>query len=314
MPMTYRIGADENGLGAQLGPLIVTAVAAKVSDAGERWFQRKLPKRMRKDLDDSKRLVSHHDTRLGEAWARVLVSPSVKTPAELLERLSLDPTSALQEPCPKHAAHQCWAHLQEEFSASDEDLNRLQKHLRTLRDRGLEIVDVKSRVVCTKRLNLAREAGHNRFVTDLHSMEQLLLSLRRGLGEDVHAVCGKVGGIGDYAKFFGPLGGYLHVELERGRTKSSYRFPGLGEIHFVRDADASDPLVMLASLVGKYLRELLMGRIAHYYEPKSEPGERPSGYHDPITSRFIERTALLRSRRKIPTQCFVRDRDVVEPL
>src|SRR5690606_27769387 len=32
--VSYRIGADENGLGARLGPLVVTGVMARVDDAG----------------------------------------------------------------------------------------------------------------------------------------------------------------------------------------------------------------------------------------------------------------------------------------
>ena len=32
----FRIGADENGLGPRLGPMIVTAVLARVTPEGER--------------------------------------------------------------------------------------------------------------------------------------------------------------------------------------------------------------------------------------------------------------------------------------
>jgi len=31
----FRIGADENGLGPRLGPMVVTAVLAEVTEAGE---------------------------------------------------------------------------------------------------------------------------------------------------------------------------------------------------------------------------------------------------------------------------------------
>jgi ribonuclease HII len=116
--------------------------------------------------------------------------------------------------------------------------------------------------------------------------------------------------MGDYSKFFGPLSGYLHAVLEQGRGRSAYRFPGLGEVHFVRDADASDPLVMLASLVGKYVRELLMNRVARFYVADHEPDARPSGYHDPHTARFVQATALLRLQRSVPNGCFERARDL----
>jgi hypothetical protein len=80
----------------------------------------------------------------------------------------------------------------------------------------------------------------------------------------------------------------------------------------VRDADASDPLVMLASLVGKWVRELFMSRIARHYPSKADD-PRPSGYHDPVTDRFVRATALLRKKREIPARCFERDRDPLEP-
>ena len=106
-----------------------------------------------------------------------------------------------------------------------------------LRERGIEFVAVRSSVVCTERLNHARKGGKNRFVSDLHAMEALVLELRRMAGENVTAVCGKVGGIGEYSRYFGPLGGWLHSILGEAQAKSAYHFPTIGELRFVRDAD-----------------------------------------------------------------------------
>ena len=65
-------------------------------------------------------------------------------------------------------------------------------------------------------------------------------------------------------------------------------------------------LVALASLVGKYLRELTMERIYRYYA-KALPGlTRASGYHDPVTARFVEATRLVRAERAIGDECFER--------
>src|SRR5260221_5122929 len=105
---TFHVGADENGLGSRLGPMIVTAVLAEADVSGERFLSRKLPKRMREDLDDSKRLMSHTNVGIGEAWARALTGSLAQTPAELFERLSLEGSSKLREPCPKAAHAQCW--------------------------------------------------------------------------------------------------------------------------------------------------------------------------------------------------------------
>jgi ribonuclease HII len=307
----HRIGIDENGLGSRLGPLVVTAVLARVDEKGARALARRVPKRLRTSVDDSKRLVSHTDARLGEAWARELAPPGARGHAELFERLSLEGTKKLKEPCPREAEAQCWHGGPAEFEATAAQLRRVAKHRALLAKRGIELVTVRTSVVCTERLNAGRRAGANRFVMDLHAMERLVIELRREVGENVHAVCGKVGGMGQYSKFFGPLAGHLHAIMDEGQKKSAYRFPGLGDLVFLRDADASDALVMLASLVGKYVRELFMGRIAAHY-PASEDDPRPSGYHDPVTEGFVARTALVRRERRIPDGCFERDRDVIE--
>ncbi len=299
----YRVGVDENGLGARLGPLIVSAVLARVDAAGARTLSRRLPKRVAADLDDSKRLVSHGDFALGEAWARVLAGEAAATPEALFASLSLEGEASLREPCPSHVERQCWSCDGEGFGAPDDVVERVRRHRDFLATRGVEIVAVRSSVVCTKRLNQARERGVNRFVADLHAMERLVLSLGEHAGSDVSAVCGKVGGMADYSRFFGPLAGWLHAEVEKRPACSRYRFPGLGEIAFVRDADARDPLVMLASLIGKYVRELLMARVARFYGDA-----RPSGYSDPVTARFVEASALARQQRRVPDVCFERAR------
>jgi ribonuclease HII len=317
VPFEFRVGADENGLGARLGPLVVTAVLARVNERGRRTLSRKLPQAIRADLDDSKRLLSHTDVALGEAWARALAPTGARSPAELFQRLSLEGMSKLQKPCATHVAGQCWNEQAEAFQAAAEVVARVQKHRAALAERGVELLSVRSSVLCTKRLNEARGRGTNRFVADLHAMESLVLEMREQAGADVEAVCGKVGGIAEYSKFFGPLSGRLHAIMAEGRARSGYRFPGLGEIHFVRDADAADPLVSLSSLIGKYVRELFMSRIGEHYEPRKaltprgvdeNDERRPSGYHDPVTAGFVLRSQLLRRKRNIPDHCFERER------
>jgi ribonuclease HII len=96
--------------------------------------------------------------------------------------------------------------------------------------------------------------------------------------------------------------------LQVERKHSAYRFPGLGEVHFVQDADAKDPLVMMASMVGKYVRELLMTRIAAHYELQDDDGNPllVSGYNDPRTDGFVQLTRKKRREWSIPKDCFQR--------
>lgn len=301
-----RVGIDENGLGSRLGPMIVTAVAARVTSAGELLFRRRPRGRLARDLDDSKQLLTYANVGLGEAWARVLTGGVAATPEELLWALSLEDERQLSGGCPTRSRPQCWREPPPAFVADAALLDRIEGHRRRLEQRGVSVLALRCRVLCTGHLNQQLAEGHNRFVVDLHSMEALALHMRRQLAEPLRVVCGKVGGMRDYPRFFGPLAQYSYTTLEREPDRSRYRIPALGEICFARDADAKDPLVMLASLVGKYVRELLMARIQRFYGPADAP--RVSGYHDPRTSAWVASVGPQRRSLRIVDACFERAR------
>lgn len=317
-PPRFRVGADENGLGPRLGPMVVTAVLARVTGDGFAVAGKSPKGALAERLGDSKKLVSHGDIELGEAWTRALVargcgrdpagSQAATTPDALIHSVSVDDRGELRSPCPSHVEPQCWSHGEEGFAAPQKLVSALSKDLDRLAAKGVEIMAVRSVILCTSRMNDALLAGRNRFVLDLHAMERLILELRALSGADVHAVCGKVGGFGKYSGAFGPLGGRLHSVIEEGRKRSAYHFPGVGEIAFVQDSDASDLCVAMASMVGKYLREALMARIVRFYRG-AEPGlPDASGYHDPVTNVFVEGTVQLRRKRDVPETCFERRR------
>ncbi len=309
--MAFRIGVDENGLGPRLGPMIVTAVMAEVTEEGAKLAGRKARGRLAEVLGDSKAMVSHGDVSLGEAWARALsrrgcarTAPGeARSVDELVHGFAIDDAVELRRLCSRHGESMCWSTRAERFESDGEAVSELEGHLDRLAKRGVVVRSVRSVVVCTKRLNDAFDAQRSRFVVDLNAMERLVLALREQAGVDVDAVCGKVGGIGKYECFFGPLAGRLFMELERTRKRSAYHFPGVGQLAFVVDADDSDLLVGLASMVGKWLREVLMSRIARNLGGKDAA---VSGYYNAKTTQFIEATALLRSKRKIPDECFDR--------
>jgi len=310
----FQLGIDENGLGARLGPLVVTAVAAHVvvssarsSKSGGSSSGRDVPNHAHL-LDDSKRLVSHKDVRLGEAWARALVGAGVSTPAELLERIGLDKFSVATKPCPAHVRSQCWDTSDERFTAPTRMIDEVTECIAALREHGTSLCLVRSAWVCTKLLNLERLQERHRFIVDLHTMERLILEVREHAGVPIHAICGKVGGIADYPRFFGPLSGRLHTVVEQTKPRSVYEFAQLGRVTFEQDADAKDSLVMIASLVGKYVRELFMARIARRYANGGNVKHPPSGYHDPVTNQFVEATVGLRKSLRVAADCFERRR------
>lgn len=310
------LGVDENGLGARLGPLIVTGVSVWTDERGARTLRRPLSARLQQDLNDSKQLVSNRNIRIAEAWARVTLElirgRASANPRELLEQVGLETPEELTQHCPDAAKKQCFFSERETFVATDEDVERVRSHWEFFQKRGVRAHDVRSLHVCTGHLNRLRREGVNRFLADLHAMERLILHFAESGRvaalphfRPLRAVCGKVGGMNQYGRFFGPLSNHLHTVLGEGAAESAYSFPGLGAVSFLRDADAEDPLVMMASLVGKYVRELWMTRIGRFYI-ESATADLPSGYHDPITRIFVERVRPVRRQLNIIDECFER--------
>jgi len=317
-PRQVCVGIDENGLGPRLGPLVVTAVVARTTEDGGKRVQKRARGGASGRLGDSKKLVAYGDTALGEAWARAIARrmglPDVTSPQALVTALSLDSHDALRSLCPtgdgtepgERHERQCWSTESEAFVAEETLVARVEKDLDRLAARGIEVDRAAVVVTCTRRLNDGVARGLSRFDMDLHAMERLAIDARSRAGRDVVATCGKVGGYNTYPTAFGPLSGRLHAVVVEGRARSEYSIPGLGRIAFVRDADDRHLLVSMASLVGKWTRDLLMNRIVRYHR-EHDPGlPDASGYHDPVTARFVEATRLTRRRRALPDDCFER--------
>lgn len=311
-PFTGRhfVGIDENGMGPRLGPLVVTSVLARASGDGAKLATSKPRGSMATRIGDSKRLVAFDDNVLGEAWARALAlrsgASTAKTPAELLRSIANDEETELRSLCPSHHEDMCWSDAREVLASTDEDVLACQKDLDRLAQKGLEVLRVRVAIVCARRLNDAVHKGQSRFDVDLHTMERLTLAARADAGEDVLALCGKVGGFDFYGDRFGPLSGRLHVVLGEGRARSDYQFPGVGRLAFLRDAEEGHMLVGLASLVGKWVRDHLMRRITRYHRAHLPELPEASGYHDPVSNEFVAATRLLRKKLKIDNHCFER--------
>ena len=308
----FVLGVDENGLGPRLGPLLVTAVALEAASGAERAATRKPSAALAARLGDSKALVKYGGSSLGEAWARAIAArlgrPVPTDPDALLRGFLLDGDAVLRARCPADHERQCWGVEDERFTSDDNAVAQAERDLARLEKRGLQVRAVRVAIVCTERLNDAARRGVSRFQVDLHAMERLVLALRAELGADVTAICGKVGGYDRYGDAFGPLGGRLHVALAEGRERSEYRFPGVGTLAFVRDADDSHLVVSLASLVGKWARDMLMYRIVRYHRETHPDLPDASGYHDPVTAKFVAATALTRKARALPDTCFEREK------
>src|SRR6185503_7698741 len=146
----FRIGADENGLGPRLGPMVVTAVLAEVQGDGWALVGRKARGALGKRLGDSKQLVAHGDVALGEAWARALVARgcgraggSAGTPDDIVHAIAADDAGTLRAPCPSHVEKQCWSIEDRPLAAEEALVRHVGRDLDGLAAKGIEIVAVR---------------------------------------------------------------------------------------------------------------------------------------------------------------------------
>jgi len=145
-------------------------------------------------------------------------------------------------------------------------------------------------------------------------MERLVLDARERTGGELRAICGMVGGIRNYTAKMRhlPAAGVRPARASGGTL--AYEVCGVGHVRFEIDADSNHLPVALASMVGKYVRELWMERQNRFYRGHDDTLAEVSGYHDPVTQRFVVASTALRGTLGIADACFRRQsaRDLVE--
>lgn len=303
------LGVDENGLGSRLGPMTVTAVRVRI-DRSKLRDRRAIARAVeRAGIGDSKELCAHGHMKAIEA--RVLAMLEVhcgQTPRSLTEfsrctRIESDevlralcpdgvaPTICFDDPVPLPAF---------EGVVTDEERKRAQ----TLKDRGFAIEAVRVSVQCAGRINEQKARGRSRMDVDLDAMLSLVQALTPK-DTVVQVSLGKVGARTKYHDALSSRFALVRTEYER-KERSTYFVPSVGTLSFVMDGDATEPAISLASLFGKYARELWMHRHNRYWISVVEGVTAVSGYHDPATERLVRATQLVRQQQGIPDRCFER--------
>jgi len=302
------MGVDENGLGPRLGPLVATSVALQAP----RYPRATLCARgLALGLTDSKETGGFGRMGFTESVALALVKRGGAglpgSADRLLDRVFPDSRQRLRACCPDApTAGQCWA-VDLPLPAFGGDVSYGEGLLDRLVGRSsLRIVDVQSRVACTGVLNAKLAAGQNKLAVDLELFEDLIASVQTRHGSPLLAVCGMIGGIRDYASRLARFEPHRVASLPARRGQRRYIIDGVGEVRFEVDADARHLPVALASIVGKYVREICMRRIGEFYRQGDPDLKLASGYHDPVTTRFIDATESSRRRLGIAPDCFRR--------
>jgi len=299
------LGIDENGLGPLLGPLVVTAVAfeAPQYDRGHFW-------KIAGDFfpaDDSKKMFSRAKMARAEmatlGWLSAFHATPSTYPELVASVVELTPGPRIcGNKCPDYcrpstAPLPCWSHSE----ASDVPAARID----VLQAGGLKPHKVRAVTVCPGEFNSLTGPGKiNKFQLDFNMMMCLVNSLRADYEGPVLALCGKIGSTRRYGNWLDGAKMGLCLPLEEERAVSTYRVDEQLEVAFIRDADGLHLPVAVASMVGKYLRELAMRDLNLLLGEKG--GRWASGYRDRVTREFVSASKKRREELGVFEGCFIR--------
>jgi hypothetical protein len=163
---------------------------------------------------------------------------------------------------------------------------------RTLKKTGVVFQGFLTRVVSEPRFNRGvTETGNKAgFLAGL-VMELVAGCLRSAPGAGIEIRVDKLGGRNSYGAMLAgrfPSDGLLVIE--EGRAISRYRLDrdGCGaDVSFVRSGDRSHFSVALASMFGKYVREVFMRRFNAFWT-RIDPGLRPTAGYPQDARRFLK--------------------------
>jgi len=296
----FVAGIDENGLGPKLGPLVVTGALFETDGDGYE------PSRFGEALEgatalggarvaDSKAVMSASAMGPGETTVLALASrlrgDATRTDGEFLEAFCHPPPSAWRDACPPEGRTLCFgpdAPLGL-FGADLANARELGARLApAMASAGVTLRAVHAEVLCPARFNRTlEEEGNGKARLDLAAFERRIRAFAGDAGEDALYLCGKVMNLAYYTPHMDlPR---THPLLQRSESKraSVYRFQDLGEVRFLLDGDRDHLPIAVASMFGKYVREIFMKRLNRFFAGLF-PGHRAvSGYGDPVTRAFL---------------------------
>ncbi len=297
------IGIDENGLGPLLGPLVVTATAFEAAEYERTEFW----KSAGRDLlaGDSKEVFSN--SKLGSAEVATLawLNEFGRIPGsyvELADQLFLPPPLPL--PCQMVPSFCMPSGTPLPAFAKPEELAWVERQPLLRHEGAVEPIAAKLYAICPGLFNAATSTGINKFALDCRLMLKLFNALAKGYDGEVLGLFGKVGSAKKYGPWLNDAKVGLWMAEEETPGISTYRIAPNRTISFIRDGDALHLPIAVASMIGKYARELAMRDINTLLHVKGT--RKASGYHNKVTAEFVEKSAEIREAIDLKDECFLR--------
>jgi len=313
--MPWLVGIDEAGYGPNLGPLVMTAVVCRVPpDLADinLWQVLRAAVRRARSRNTQKLLIE--DSKLVYSPARGLLELERSVLSALFADLLAGTVCSLGRYVDAVSPHthpelrnEAWYTGRSTLPAEAEPTDCAQaaeRFRRACTARGITWGPVRSEVVCPARFNALLEHWGSKAASLGVALANLL---RVGLvldGDDtVTFLIDKHGGRNCYAALLQhaiPEG--LVLAYDERSARSFYKVHGLGrEVHivFAPRADGTYLPVALASMVSKYLREVLMREFNDFWQDHV-PGLRPTAGYPGDADRFLEEIRPALARLAIP--------------
>jgi hypothetical protein len=301
--MPWIIGIDEAGYGPNLGPLVMTSVACRVPEVHQEadlWHLLRPVVRRAEDKDDGRLLVA--DSKVVYSSTRGLLALENGVLAALAPCGKNDDASLrayLDWLCPAGTVElrtEPWFSGKQALPvvADVEGCNTAAARLlEACHDNGILWARVRSVVVCPTRFNrLVDEWGSKGAVLGQGLTE--LVQCNGDLGENEEPLdffVDKHGGRNTYAPLLqNAIPDGLVMAQQEGMARSVYRVLGTPKptrFTFQPRADSEHFCVALASMVSKYLREVLMLEFNRFWQ-EHVPGLKPTAGYPGDAARFFE--------------------------
>lgn len=245
-----QIGIDENGLAPLLGPMVVTGVACEISRAGFAADSKEVFKRDEKSY-------AH-----GEAIALAAMRDVCgRTPKSISEIIELFATKDIRTLCPvvdgkPLGKSLCYADIPVPFWCNAADIPEFPGRVH----------EITTSILCALEFNNSITRFKSKAIVDLWAMLCVSEKLMK-FGRPI--VCGKVCGLKKYSPFLIQSMKFDSVHTRKERASESAYEISAGKfktiLKFAVDADSRFPAVSLASIIGKYIRELMLISVNKFF-------------------------------------------------